>query len=190
MNTHNRNIMQNNEVKLATIKARLIAKIIDFLLLLAILMTTGMICAVGLVAFLNPEIANVGTSTDLQTILDKAKLEAQVETLLETNVVIVALPLFILLASIVTLYEIAFIAVKGQTIGKLATKIKIVRVDNGDVPGWKHSIHRFLLPTALAMIPVFGLLLGVLPYLSAFWNDSRQGWHDKTAKTIAVKVAP
>ena len=86
------------------------------------------------------------------------------------------------------IYEVSMIALKGQTLGKMATRIRVVRADNGQIPGWGKSIGRWIIPAALGFIPFVGWLLSLLVYLSLLWDKVRQGWHDKAAGTLVVKV--
>ena len=96
---------------------------------------------------------------------------------------------FTLLAvAISILYEVTLIATKGQTLGKMATRIKVVRADNGLVPGWGKSIGRWIIPAALGFIPFVGWLLSLLVYVSLLWDKVRQGWHDKAAGTLVIKA--
>ena len=86
------------------------------------------------------------------------------------------------------LYEVVMIATRGQTLGKMMTSIKVVRADNGLLPGWGKSIGRWIIPVVLAFVPVVGWLLSLLVYLSLLWDSARQGWHDKAAGTLVVKA--
>ena len=86
------------------------------------------------------------------------------------------------------IYEVTFIALKGQTLGKMATSIRVVRADNGFVPGWGKSIGRWIIPLVLLFVPLVGFLLYLLVYVSLTWDRVRQGWHDKAAGTLVVKV--
>ena len=85
----------------------------------------------------------------------------------------------------VAAYEIMFVALRGQTPGKMATSIRIVRADNGGLPGWGVSAGRWV-------IPLIGYILLIIPGLlihaSLLWDDRRQGWHDKAVKTLVIKV--
>ena len=100
-----------------------------------------------------------------------------------------ALVVSVLLAAAVgLLYEVTMIATRGQTLGKMATKIKVVRADNGLVPGWGKSIGRWILPALLPIIPLVGWILSLLVYISLLWDRARQGWHDKAAGTLVIKV--
>lgn len=85
-------------------------------------------------------------------------------------------------------YEVALIALRGQTVGKMATGVRVVRADTGDLPGWGKSIGRWAIPYLAGLLPVVGWLLSVLTYVSLTWDDRRQGWHDKAAGTVVVKA--
>lgn len=86
------------------------------------------------------------------------------------------------------IYEVALIATKGQTLGKMAANVKVIRADNGEVVGWGKSIGRWIIPAVLGVIPFFGLLLSLLVYVSLTWDQARQGWHDKAAGTLVIKT--
>ena len=108
-------------------------------------------------------------------------------------------------------YEIAFIAIKGQTPGKMATLIRIVRAGDGAVPGWGSSAARWALPFVVSQATVFAwniwaertttsvilsaILLIVsaraaegLVYASLLWHKRRQGWHDMVARTLVINT--
>ena len=91
-------------------------------------------------------------------------------------------------AAVGVLYEVTMIALKGQTLGKMATSIKVVRADNGLLPGWGKSIGRWIIPVVLGFIPFVGWILSLLVYLSLTWDKVRQGWHDKAAGTLVIRV--
>ncbi len=91
-------------------------------------------------------------------------------------------------AAIGLLYEVTLIATRGQTLGKMATGIRVVRADNGLVPGWGKSVARWIIPALLPIIPLIGWVLSLLVYISLLWDKSRQGWHDKAAGTLVIKI--
>ncbi len=93
-----------------------------------------------------------------------------------------------LFSIIALLYEPTLIAVKGQTLGKMAMRIMVVRVEDGTVPGWGKALGRWVLPGLLAFIPVVGGLLSLLVYISLLWDSRRQGWHDKMGTTVVIDV--
>lgn len=88
------------------------------------------------------------------------------------------------------LYEVVFIAVKGQTPGKMLCGVQIVKSRAGEMPGFGSAFLRWLLPAVMFIIPVLGWILGVLTWLSPLFDDRRRGWHDKAADTIAVRTKP
>ena len=98
-------------------------------------------------------------------------------------------------------YETAFIATRGQTPGKMAARIRIVRSDDGAIPSWGASAARWVLPSAGSVARVLALaagaastaasllgVLGVLVYVSLLWDKRRQGWHDKVARTLVINT--
>ena len=89
-------------------------------------------------------------------------------------------------AILLLLYEPTLIALRGQTLGKMAMSIMVVRAEDGEVPGWGKAIGRWILPGLLGLIPIGGGLLVLLVYLSLLWDDRRQGWHDKMGTTVVI----
>lgn len=79
-------------------------------------------------------------------------------------------------------YFIGFWQWRGQTPGKLALQITIVRF-NGDPIGWGGAIMRFL-----------GYIISVVPILIGFiwiaFDSRRQGLHDKLAETYVIRGRP
>jgi uncharacterized RDD family membrane protein YckC len=69
----------------------------------------------------------------------------------------------------------------GQSFGKRFIGIRIVRADGGPVD-YRTVALRHLLGYLLSLIP-FGL-----GFAWALWDSRQQGWHDKLARTIVVKV--
>lgn len=69
---------------------------------------------------------------------------------------------------------------KGQTIGKMLMGIRVVRTDGAPLRA-SDAILRYLgyyLNSAILM----------LGWLWASWDEDRQGWHDKLARTVVVKA--
>lgn len=79
-------------------------------------------------------------------------------------------------------YFLSPIAKNGQTLGKKLLKIKIVREDTGEPLGFPKVFLREIIGRMAAGF-VFGL-----GYFWVLWDDKKQGWHDKIAGTIVVKV--
>ena len=156
----------NGEVReLASPGRRLVARIIDVVIIVAVVVFLTIVGIAGLV---------LGSET-----------EAGV---LEAAALFVGFGGLALFTIVVLLYEPTLIALRGQTLGKMAMRIMVVRAENGEVPGWGKAIGRWILPGLLGLIPVVGGLLVLLVYLSLLWDDSRQGWHDKMGTTVVIDV--
>ncbi|MXW60333.1 MAG: RDD family protein [Acidimicrobiaceae bacterium] len=91
-------------------------------------------------------------------------------------------------------YEVSMIANKGQTVGKMATRIKVIKTEASVPPGWDSSLYRWALPGVFSIVSNLSSVLGILGlvslliYLSLLWGKNRQGWHDMVAKTFVVKA--
>ncbi|MHB1486092.1 MAG: RDD family protein [Acidimicrobiales bacterium] len=85
-------------------------------------------------------------------------------------------------------YEISLTALRGQTVGCMAMKIRIQDARSGRVPRWGQAGIRWLVPMAVSFIPVIGVFLTLVVYGTMFWDRRRQGLHDKAAGVLVVKV--
>ena len=94
-----------------------------------------------------------------------------------------------LIATINLAYEIVMIAFWGATLGKMIMKVKVVKATDGNAPGLLSSFLRYLIPGICAYIPFIGGLGTLLCYISFTFDGSgrRQGWHDEVASTLVVK---
>jgi uncharacterized RDD family membrane protein YckC len=92
------------------------------------------------------------------------------------------------LTFVITLgYEIVLIALRGATLGKQILGIKVVREQDGQIPGWGPSVLRWLIP----FVGSFACGIGQLVvFLSPFFDSTghNQGWHDKVAKTVVIRT--
>ena len=149
-------------VELASPGARLGARILDILVMVAAFIFLAIVVWIGWSS--GPDAGN-----------REAGLNA-----------VVTVPLVIAATGIA--YEVSMIALKGQTLGKMATNVKVVRADNGGRIGWGKSIGRWIIPVVLLFIPFIGWILAVLVYVSLTWDRTRQGWHDKVAGTLVIKT--
>lgn len=80
-----------------------------------------------------------------------------------------------------------FLAQNGQTIGKKAMGIKIVRSDGSKADLARIILWRQLPTQAIQLIPILGGLLGLVDVLAIF-RSSRQCFHDQIADTIVIKA--
>jgi len=81
-------------------------------------------------------------------------------------------------------YYIYFTGSKGQTLGKKAVKIKVVKESDNSVPGYGTAFLREIVGKFVSSL-VFSL-----GYFWVIWDSKKQGWHDKIAHTIVIKVQP
>ncbi|MDO5651894.1 MAG: RDD family protein [Moraxella sp.] len=92
--------------------------------------------------------------------------------------------------------QVLLIVRRGQSLGKLATGIRIVDERTGRIPdaGVLLGLRGALLAVIYWLASVFPfslnlILLGV-NYFMASSNPKKQGWHDRLAKTMVVKAHP
>lgn len=88
------------------------------------------------------------------------------------------------------LYEVTLVAKRGQTVGKMATGIRILQADSGQLPGWSRSMRRWALPGLTQFIPsnFGGSAALIVCYLSLTWGRNHRGWHDMVADTLVVRL--
>lgn len=67
----------------------------------------------------------------------------------------------------------------GQTIGKKALNIRVVRLDNGQFMGTGTAFLRWIMAYLLGN-------LCFLDYLWPLWDDRKQTWHDKVVGTVVI----
>jgi uncharacterized RDD family membrane protein YckC len=78
------------------------------------------------------------------------------------------------------IYEALFLARRGQTLGKMALKVKVVRQDGTAISAgqaWGRAVTR-------AVLGVFYLL--IIDYLAAFFTKEKTTLHDMIARTRVV----
>ena len=90
------------------------------------------------------------------------------------------LPCNLIITAITIGYFIYFHGSTGQTIGKMACKIKVVQ-ENGDPLNYSKSFLRW----------IGYVLSSIALYIGFFWiafDKNKQGWHDKIANTFVIKL--
>ncbi|MEV6267734.1 RDD family protein [Kribbella sp. NPDC051936] len=151
-------------VKVATIGSRALARIIDSVILYAIV---GILYAIFFAS------ATAATS-------DGEFSDSEGAGFLGAFFAVIGLSVLI-----TVLYELLLTAFKGQTVGKMIMGIKVVRSSDGQVPGFGPAFMRWLLPMIGSFLCYVGALL---VYLSPLFDSSGrvQGWHDKAANTLVI----
>ncbi|MGH9196424.1 MAG: RDD family protein [Acidimicrobiia bacterium] len=73
---------------------------------------------------------------------------------------------------------------RGQTVGKMAMKIKVVDADTGGLIDYGRAFVRWVIPQALTYLTcgIGALINGLWP----LWDPRRQTWHDKAARTLVI----
>ena len=79
-------------------------------------------------------------------------------------------------------YQVIMDVKFGGTIGKLALGLRVQNADTGANLSWLEAFLREVVGRVLS-----SLVLG-LGYLWVIWDPKKQGWHDKIAKSVVVKV--
>ena len=83
---------------------------------------------------------------------------------------------------VVSFVFLRMLAKSGQTWGRKAAGVKVVRIEDGSPPGWGRAIGR----TAFAWF-ISGQVC-YLGYLWMLWDSQNQTWHDKVASTVVVRT--
>lgn len=171
----------------ATLQARMLAAIIDTIILLIPLQFISLFAVV----FFNPDLWRRSATVSGQ--LDREQLSRDISA---------ATPgwLSLLLITIYLIYCILMTwRAGGQTIGKKILRIKVIKPD-GTVPDFNTALTRNLFGYSLGLgflFPVyagtFGSFLGfalqllvLVGYTAAFFHPAKRGWHDRLADTLVV----
>jgi len=98
----------------------------------------------------------------------------------EDNIFILIVPLYIFYFIITIAYYTYFHGSTGQTIGKMACRLKVIKVD-GKPLGYGKAFLRWV----GYIISGFIFNLG---YLWAAWDKNKQAWHDKIAGSYVIRI--
>ena len=157
--------LPDNEFILATIKKRIVAFLIDWIVLIIIYY-----CIIIIFGFFNMHISKI----DVRGIFD---VEIEMENTRSYLITILKI-VFGLLP--VLYFAISFYCFKGQTIGKYFLRIKVLSLYHEHLGLW-HCIERSLGYFASALEFGFG-------FIQAFWNPNRMTLHDKIGETIVIEL--
>lgn len=83
-------------------------------------------------------------------------------------------------------FEVVPVHVRGQTPGKILTKIRVVSVTTGDNPTWRQALARWVIPVGilLGLSPI--LSLAVLPVLAVVYGTALL---DRGGRSVLDKLA-
>ncbi len=86
------------------------------------------------------------------------------------------------------LLQATLLTVRGQTVGKMLTRLRIVRARDGAHAGFLHGFFlRGFLPRCLRQVPLIGLIFWLVDNCFIFRED-RRCLHDLVAGTKVVKI--
>lgn len=166
-------LMNGQTVKVADFGQRAVARIIDVVIVWLVLVVINLI--LGAVLF-----------ADAELVFNEETQEF--ETSGGTSLIVAWFVLPMAIALVVTiLYEVFFVATRGQTPGKMIMGAKVVDEASGEVIGWGPAFMRWLLPFVGYLFCYLG---AILVYLSPLFDKSGrfQGWHDKVAKDLVISL--
>ncbi|NJP68400.1 RDD family protein [Streptomyces spiramenti] len=87
-------------------------------------------------------------------------------------------------------YEGLMLTRRGQTVGKMAMKIRVGMLDSGNTPVGNPGWRRAAIYSLPQLIPCLGFLFWLVNVLFCTWDKPyRQCLHDKGAKTVVVSTA-
>ena len=113
-------------------------------------------------------------------------------TALSNDLAAAILPLSFISLAVSLVYEVGFLAWKSATPGKMVLGTVVRRVGDGEDLGFTTAMRRqvvMLAASALALVPIVGLLGSVLRIIDPawlLWDAKRQTLHDKVADTVVV----
>ncbi|MFJ9420153.1 RDD family protein [Streptomyces sp. NPDC101227] len=88
------------------------------------------------------------------------------------------------------LYEGLMLTSRGQTVGKMAMKIRVAMLANGAVPAGQAGWIRAAVYTLPEIVPCCGFIFWLVNVLWCTWDKPyQQCLHDKAAKTVVVSTA-
>lgn len=90
---------------------------------------------------------------------------------------------------LVIVYEVAFVAWRGQTPGKIALKIQLVALKDGRIPSLPAAITRVLpVAFAIALLGAFFPIAMVFVYFSAAFMKNSRGILDVMSGSVVIQA--
>jgi len=140
-------MINREELKLATTRSRALSYVID-----------DLIISLFVIVIFYDTLSNVSDPAEAMEIINSA---------------------FLPILAIKVIYHTFFIWKYGQSIGKIATKIRVVQIDTLDNPDILFSFNR-------AIFRVISEVIFYLGFILAFFDKNRQSLHDKTSRTLVI----
>ncbi|RXS88806.1 RDD family protein [Streptomyces sp. TM32] len=87
------------------------------------------------------------------------------------------------------IYEGLMLSSRGQTLGKMAMKIRVAMLSNGSIPTPQAGWTRAAVYTLPEIVPCCGFVFWLINVLWCTWDKPyQQCLHDKAAKTVVVST--
>ena len=83
--------------------------------------------------------------------------------------------------------QLYLVSIRGQDLGKIVVKIRIVRED-GRPFGWRGMLMREFMCKVLFLIIPYVNVVWLLTFVWILFDAKQQGWHDKVAETRVVRL--
>lgn len=80
------------------------------------------------------------------------------------------------------IYHTVFVYLYGATLGKIFMKIRVVDALTMQRPIFGSALNR-------SVFRIISEMIFYLGFIWAFYDKNRQGWHDKTARTLVVNAS-
>jgi len=158
---------------------RLGAWIIDGLLITVVVLVIGFPLVRDIADQFRTYFDQVQTATN-------AGLPAPDATTFTTNMLGTALKITVLQLVVAAIYIIPMIKIRGATLGKMATGIRVRPMNAEGLPTWGQSVLRFVGFEVIAAVPQIGSFYALIDVLWCLWDPRRQCLHDKIASTAVV----
>lgn len=96
------------------------------------------------------------------------------------------------LAIAVAYYCLIMPRTDGQTLGKMALDIRVVREDGGEItPGFAFKRQILVIQLLFGFVAMLACYIPtLLNYLAPLWDDGNQAWHDKLVNSRVVLATP
>jgi len=89
---------------------------------------------------------------------------------------------------VIVITQLTLLSVRGQSLGKIVTGVRIVDFFDESNPGFARTVWmRMWLPALIGIIPILGQLFILVDWLSIF-GESRRCIHDAMARTKVVEA--
>jgi len=95
--------------------------------------------------------------------------------------------LIVVTTAINLVYTVVLIRVRGATLGKMLTGVRVRPWVVEALPSWRQSLLRWLTSYGVALLPFGGIYL-LIDYLWPIGDPRKQALHDKLPATIVVKA--